>query len=134
MEHQTSCALTPATLYFDGRCDLCTREMAKLETIKGEQLSLVDIHSLPDDSDLPDKDQLLRTLHLRNADGEFISGIEANVAAWQYTDRGKWFTWMLWPPVRVVSMRVYAYWAQWRYRRLYGDNAPSTGGGDHAAD
>ena len=134
MEHHTTCSLTPATLYFDGRCDLCTREMAKLESLKGEQLSLVDIHSLSADATLPDKDQLLRTLHLRTENGEFVSGIEANVAAWQYTQRGKWFRWMLWPPVRVVSMRVYEHWAQWRYRRLYGDKAASPAGGDHAAD
>jgi predicted DCC family thiol-disulfide oxidoreductase YuxK len=64
---------------------------------------------------------LLRTLHLRTADGELLQGLEANVAAWQHTRVGFLWRWLQWPLVRAVAGRVYDAWALWRYRRLYGD-------------
>ena len=109
-----------AILYYDGRCPLCLREMDRLGRLKSEQLQLADIHSLPADKDFPHKDTLLRTLHLRLPDGRWLTGADANVAAWQYTSRGHWFRWLRWPPLRPIVDRVYAAWAHWRYRRLYG--------------
>ena len=109
---------TAATLYYDGACPLCLKEMARLGKLKSDTLLLADIHDLPQDDSLPDKDTLLRTLHLRQADGRILTGVEANVAAWAYTSYGWCFSWMNWPVVRVFSERVYRRWAQWRYNRL----------------
>ena len=108
-----------ATLYYDGRCPLCQKEMAKLEQYKSDQLQLADIHNLDDAVGLPDKDTLLRTLHLRLPDGQLLTGVDANVTAWGYTDRGKWLHWLRWPLVRPLADLCYGYWAAWRYRRLY---------------
>ena len=120
-----------AILYFDGRCPLCMREMDRLGRLKTGQLQLVDIHSLKPDADLPDRETLLRTLHMRLPDGGLVTGAEANVAAWQYTRHGIWFRWLRWPLLRLAVDRVYDAWARWRYRRLYGracalrSNSPS---------
>ena len=108
-----------ATLYYDGQCSLCTREMARLEKLKDQQLELADIHSLEPDPDLPDRDTLLRTLHLRLPNGQLLTGADANVAAWQYTRQGAWFRWMRWPLIRKVVDHCYDRWARWRYERLY---------------
>ena len=116
-----------ATLYYDGRCPLCMREMARLATLKSEQLQLADIHTLPDDPGLPDRETLLRNLHLRTADGQLLTGVDANVAAWNFTSRGRWFRWLRWPLLRPVTDRVYRHWAQWRYRRLYGRSCAARG-------
>ncbi|MFT4822738.1 MAG: putative DCC family thiol-disulfide oxidoreductase YuxK [Halioglobus sp.] len=109
------------TLYYDGRCPLCSTEIKKLQLHAHDTLQLVDIHSLTDGADLPDKQLLLSELHLKLADGEFLKGLEANVAAWQHTRFGFFYRWLGWPLVRSVAEWVYSRWAKVRYRRLYGD-------------
>ena len=109
------------TLYYDGQCPLCSTEMGKLKQLADDQLKLVDIHSLPEQSGLPDKQALLTNLHLKNDQGKFITGLDANVAAWRHTRVGVFFLWLRWPIVRSVADFVYSRWAQRRYRRLYSD-------------
>jgi len=108
-----------ATLFYDGVCPLCTKEMARLAKLKGEQLQLIDIHTLAPDPQLADTDTLLRTLHLRMPDGRLLTGADANVAAWQYTQLGAWFRWMRWPVISRLIDRLYDAWALRRYNRLY---------------
>lgn len=112
-------------LYYDGLCPLCVKEMDRLRDIKRDTLQLQDIHALGE-SDLagrPDKDTLLRVLHLER-DGRFLTGIDANVAAWQHTRYGYLWRWLRWPLIRPVVERVYNRWARWRYDRLYASCAP----------
>ncbi|MEP0203261.1 MAG: DUF393 domain-containing protein [Halioglobus sp.] len=107
------------TLYYDGRCDLCMREIARLEKLGGDDLALCDIHSVNDDT-LPNRDELLKNLHLRTADDKLLTGVDANVAAWQHTRYGALFSWMQWPLIKPVASWCYERWALWRYNRLYG--------------
>ncbi len=116
-----------ATLYYDGRCSLCLREMDRLGRLKSDDLELVDIHCVPPSADLPDRDILLRNLHLSLPNGRLLTGVDANVAAWQYTRYGWWFRWMRWPLVRLFSDRAYRRWARWRYDRLYRDSCNTCG-------
>lgn len=106
------------TLYYDGRCSLCAAEIESLRRARDGSLALVDIHAA--DGDLPPRDLLLRTLHLRRADGQWLTGADANVAAWEGTDRGRLLRVLRWPVLRRAVDAVYALWARWRYRRLYG--------------
>ena len=78
------------TLYFDGSCPLCRREMGHLARLKSERLNLQDIHDLPESDEIPGKAALLQSLHLRK-NGRWVTGLEANIAAWQYTRIG--FLW-----------------------------------------
>ena len=50
----------PDTLYYDGQCPLCVKEMDKLRVIKDEQLQLVDIHGLSEPNSPVDKDKTTR--------------------------------------------------------------------------
>ncbi len=116
----------PDILYYDGQCPLCAKEMAKLTKLKDSSLVLTDIHSLPDDAPgRPDKTTLLRVLHLER-NGSFITGIDANVAAWEHTRYGALWRWMKWPIVRWFVGWGYDLWAEWRYRRLYACKPCST--------
>lgn len=115
----------PDTLYYDGQCPLCIREMDRLRTLKSDDLELRDIHALADEPGLPDRDTLLRELHLRRGD-ELVTGIDANVAVWQYTRYGGLWRWLTWPIFRPIARAAYDRWARWRYERLYGRD--STGG------
>ena len=114
---------TQATLYYDGNCSLCNREMARLAAVKEDGLRLQDIHTISDYQALPDRDTLLRNLHLKTAEGEILTGVDANVVAWQGTRPGRLLGWMRWPLVKPVANAFYRLWALWRYRRLYGDTA-----------
>ena len=108
-------------LYFDGACPLCNREMKHLESLKRETLELVDIHSLPNTENLPDKEALLLNLHLKRGD-EWLIGADANVAAWQHTRFGFAWRWLRWPLIRHIVDPVYAFWARKRYDGLYGED------------
>ena len=123
-----------ATLYYDGRCPLCTKEMDRLEKLKNQQLQLADIHTLAPDQDLPDKDTLLRTLHLRLPDGQLLTGADANVAAWQYTRHGAWFRWLRWPLIGSLVDQLYQAWARRRYNRLYSNFCNAERRDDDAKD
>jgi predicted DCC family thiol-disulfide oxidoreductase YuxK len=109
-------------LYFDGQCPLCNAEMDKLRAARGEAIVLQDIHELPAEAAVPDHETLLRTLHLRRADGSWLTGADANVAAWEGTGHGKWLGILRWPLLRHFVDLGYALWARWRYRRLYGES------------
>jgi predicted DCC family thiol-disulfide oxidoreductase YuxK len=119
--------MTHDTLYYDGDCPLCSVEMQKLKLQADDQLRLVDIHSLTDNAGLPEKQTLLSSLHLKRADGEWLTGLDANVAAWQHTRFGLFYRWLRWPLLRNFADWLYGRWAQVRYRRLYGDDASGRG-------
>lgn len=105
------------TLYYDGACPLCAAEMAKLSRYTGDQLVLENIHSLDDQGGLPDKQVLLKRLHLRTADGQWLVGIDANIRAWHYTPYGRFWRILGWPLIKPFSMAAYELWLVWRQRR-----------------
>ena len=107
-------------LYYDGNCPLCDAEMGKLRRCAASSLELQDIHRLQDDPELPSRDELLRSLHLRTADGALISGLDANVAAWQHTRFAGLWRVLQWPVLKTLADGAYRFWANVRYRRLYG--------------
>lgn len=109
-----------ATLFYDGRCSLCAGEIRRLARLERGTLALQDIHAIDAGEKLPDRDTLLQTLHLRTADGRWLTGADANVAAWQHTRHGWLWRWLRWPGIRPVVDAIYRPWALWRYRRLYG--------------
>ena len=108
-----------AVLYYDGACPLCTAEMDRLGELAGDGLQLADIHELPESEALPERETLLEVLHYRTAEGEWVTGLEANVAAWQHTRWGWAWRLLLLPGVRQVAGWCYGLWARWRYERLY---------------
>lgn len=88
-----------------------------------QSLVLVDIHSLDDTQlqakALPDRDTLLRVLHLRRANGLWLRGADANIAAWEHTRFERYWSVLRWPVIAPVVDLAYQLWARWRYRRLY---------------
>lgn len=109
--------MTSASLFFDGRCGLCRREIALLRRVS-RGLMFVDLHQLPDTHLGPDKWQMLEVLHLQLADGRFVTGLQASVLAWSFTPVGWLFQPLLWPWVRPLAERAYQAWAKRRFSRL----------------
>jgi predicted DCC family thiol-disulfide oxidoreductase YuxK len=110
----------PDTLFYDGQCPLCTREIRLLAKLCDDRLALIDIHSIEQNPDFPDTHSLLSVLHMRTADGRWITGVQATVKAWSHTRMG--FLWkpLTWPIIRDFAARIYHLWAKARFTRLYG--------------
>ena len=115
----------PDTLYYDGNCPLCQREMSYLAKLKSDQLVLQDIHALPPGIEGPDKVTLLQNLHLKRG-SEWVIGLEANVAAWQYTRIGFFWRWLSWPVVTTFASWIYRRWAVRRYAKRYPPESESS--------
>ncbi|MDX1802401.1 MAG: DUF393 domain-containing protein [Marinobacter sp.] len=109
------------TLYFDGQCPLCAREIRTLQRLQRGGLTFSDVHRQPEaaSDELPGREQLLRRLHLRRADGRWEIGLRATVRAWSHTRVGWLFRPLLWPGLYTVADWVYRRWADRRYDRKY---------------
>ncbi len=109
-----------ATLYYDGLCPLCQREMKLLRRLKSNALRLLDIHKqwqMP----ATEREAMLRQLHLRLPEGRWLKGADASVEAWRYTRIGWLIKPLRWPLIGAVVDRVYRRWALRRFQRLYGN-------------
>lgn len=108
------------TLFYDGSCPLCAKEVRTLRRLQRGQLIFADIHEQPEGSpQLPSHEDLLRRLHLMTWTGEWVTGLHANVRAWSHTPFGWLFKPLLWPVIYPIARRVYESWADRRYERKY---------------
>ena len=74
------------TVFHDGACPVCQREIAFLRRRSGaERIEWVDISTAPDGEVCPgvEKDEALRRFHVATADGRVLSGAAAFAALWQ---------------------------------------------------
>lgn len=86
------------TLYFDGACPVCSREIALYRKQVGAQrIHWVDASScaMADLGPELNRTQALAQLHWRDAQGRLVSGAAAFAALWQQLPRwswlGRWF-------------------------------------------
>ena len=89
----THTAPTKPTLYYDGGCPVCSREIAMYKGQPGaDNVCWVDITGVDAQqlgSDL-DRDAAMARLHLRTADGQLVSGAEAFTTLWKFLPRWAW--------------------------------------------
>ena len=107
-----------ASLYYDGACPLCAREIALLKRLLKRPINLVDIHTL-DTSFYPDKETLLKHLHLRQANGEWLVGLDANLHIWSYTAYGFLLKPLKLWPFHWLARTLYEKWASRRFEQRY---------------
>jgi predicted DCC family thiol-disulfide oxidoreductase YuxK len=95
----------PLTLYYDGDCPLCAREINLLRRRAApERLQLVDISSATFDAGaLGLTHQAMQArLHARFADGRWLTGLDATLWSWRAAGLGRWATPLTWRPLRPV--------------------------------
>ncbi len=109
----------PDTLFYDGNCPLCMREVRLLTRIADDGLLLTDLHDVSEKPGEPSSLEKLKNLHLRTADGEWLTGVDATVRAWSHTRWGFLFSLLRWPLLGPLADAAYRYWARKRYQRLY---------------
>lgn len=108
------------TLFFDGSCAMCSKEIRYLQRLMDDGLDLVDVHSDPrreQASDYSDT-ELLSVLHLQCKDGQWLMGLDATVRAWQHTPVGWVFKPLRWPLIKTVADWGYYKWANNRANKL----------------
>ena len=106
------------TVFFDGFCPLCVREMGQLRHKDHRGLlRLVDIHAEDFSLEYPhiNKESANRILHAQQANGEMLYGLDANCKAWELVGR-KWLKVLRWPGVRLVADLGYWIFARYRYK------------------
>mgnify|MGYP001772940224 FL=1 len=99
----------PLTLYVDGACPLCAREVIWLRRHATQEcLQLVDISTPGFVSEDRSLDQLRSKLHARSADGHWLTGLDATYWSWRAAGLGKWAAPLGWRPLR--PLLLLAYW------------------------
>jgi len=88
------------TLYYDGKCPICSHEIRLLEKLKKSSLMLIDIHSNDNQQDLFPPQTLLSKLHLHTSDGNWLKGLDATVKAWGHTKFGFLLLPLRWPLIK----------------------------------
>ena len=93
----------PLTLYYDGDCPLCAREIQLLrKRASSVRLSLVDI-SLSDfqvENTGHSKETLQHRLHAHFADGQWVTGLDATLWSWRAAGMERWAAPLTWPALR----------------------------------
>jgi predicted DCC family thiol-disulfide oxidoreductase YuxK len=82
-----------ATVYFDGACPVCSREVAQYRRLRGaEALRFVDASSCEAAAFGPGltREEALARMHVREADGRLVSGAPAFAAIWRRLPAFAW--------------------------------------------
>ncbi len=104
---EASCDLT---VYYDGGCPLCRREIATYQSMNGaERLNWQDV-SRADEQIAPDllRSDALARMHVRTADGKLVHGAGAFALMWQAFPKTRWLGRLAaTPPALLVLEPVY---------------------------
>ncbi|WP_275069748.1 thiol-disulfide oxidoreductase DCC family protein [Pseudidiomarina insulisalsae] len=112
---------THLTLFYDGGCPLCVREMRHLKALdqaRGQNLAFENIWASDFSQRFPHVDiaEANRILHAQTADGTMLYGLDVTHAAWSAVGRG-WLTAPLrWPLLRWLADHGYLGFARYRNR------------------
>lgn len=107
----------PLTLYFDGDCPLCAREIKILRARATEaRLLFVDIGVEHFDATSLGftYEQMQSLLHARFADGQWVTGLDATLWSWRAAGMGIWAAPLTWRPIRPLLAVGYALFCRLR--------------------
>jgi len=103
------------TIFYDGGCPLCVREMRHLKRLdKHQKMAFEDINAGDFNQRYPQVSftRANQILHGMNADGEMLYGLDVTHAAWSLVGRG-WLTAPLrWPLIRGLADKGYLFFAR----------------------
>ncbi len=126
---------SPLTVYFDGGCPVCSREIAAYRRQAGaEKCVWVDAHACAESAlgdGLSRPDALIR-FHVRRADGQMVSGMRAFALLWRELPRMAWIGRLassgpmpaILEGVYNLVLRVRPLWRSARDRRIGPESTP----------
>lgn len=109
----------PLTLYFDGDCPLCAREIRMLRRhADAQRLQVVDVAAADFDPEAvgQNKSTLQNRLHARFADGQWVTGLDATLWSWRAAGLGRWAAPLTWRPLRPLFELGYRLFCRLRPR------------------
>ena len=109
------------TVYYDGACPLCSREIASYRRRSGaETIDWIDVARCNPEALGPglERDAALARIHVREPDGTLVDGAAAFAALWQRLPAFAWLGRIAHRPL-VLPLLEYAYSAFLRTRRLW---------------
>ena len=83
------------TVYFDGGCALCAKEIATYQQWRGaDQITWIDASQCPEGQlgAQLNRDAAMARLHVRDANGQLIGGAAAFVEMWKHLPALAWLT------------------------------------------
>ena len=106
----------PLTLYFDGECPLCAREIRILRTrARPDRLQFVDISDEAFDAGSVGftREDMESSLHASFEDGTWVKGLDATLWSWRAAGLGAWaapLSWRLTRPLLNIGYRLFCRW------------------------
>lgn len=107
------------TLFYDGYCPLCVREMKHLTRLDtAGRMQLVNIQNDEFSQHWPqvNKAEASSILLAVQDNGEWLRGLDVTYRAWQLVGKGHWIAPLRWPVIRLLADQVYLWFARNRYR------------------
>ncbi|NOJ21323.1 thiol-disulfide oxidoreductase DCC family protein [Vibrio coralliilyticus] len=109
--------MTQLTIFYDGTCPLCVKEMERLAHYDNqEHLMLVDIHS-ENFLNYPEIDarHATKILHALDNNGTLLLGLDVTYLAWKLVGKGWLYAPLRWKLIRPVADWCYLIFANNRY-------------------
>ncbi|EMR13405.1 putative thiol-disulfide oxidoreductase DCC [Methylophaga lonarensis MPL] len=106
------------TLFYDGRCALCMREIIQLMQLDAAgRICFEDIHADDFADRYPDIDPVEadRRLHGKLNNGTMIYGLDVTVSAWQLVNKHRWLVILRWPVIKHGADIGYRLFARYRH-------------------
>ena len=117
----TSSAAPATTVYYDGACPICSREIAQYRKVQGaERLDFVDVTACDANGLGPglSRDAALARMHVGRADGSLASGAAAFAEIWQQLPKLAWAGRIAASPIVLPVLEI-GYRVFLRVRRLW---------------
>ncbi len=110
------------TVYFDGSCAVCSREIAFYQRRAGaDVICFADISRVRGGFVAPDlsREEAMAVLHVRDEQGRLVSGVDAFLALWHRLPGLRWMAFFGGlPGLRQILELGYAAFLRWRARDL----------------
>lgn len=115
------------TIFYDGHCPLCLKEMAHLKLLDTAQnIELVDVQTGEFQDNYPeiDKTSALAKLHgyltgEEQQPKQLLIGLDVTYHAWRLVGKGYWIAPLRWPIIKHIADLAYLAFAKNRYRLSY---------------
>lgn len=111
--------MKPLTIFYDGGCPLCVKEMRHLRALdKARRIQFENIN----EADFRDRYPAINVedanayLHAQTADGEMLYGLDVTQAAWSQVGRGWMIAPLRWPIIKRIADKAYLAFAKHRNR------------------
>lgn len=110
------------TIFYDGQCPLCMKEMDQLKKHNADgNLLFVDIMQSDFDTQYPHLDwqALNERIHGICDDGTVLIGLDATHRAWSEVGKGWLYAPLRWPVIKYFADKAYLVFARHRYKISY---------------